>query len=313
MGHILITGATGNLGKAVINALKRADEVPFVSALRNPAEARTVELNSSGNQYTTVTFDYTKPETFKNATKGIDKVFLLAPPLQQNAEALLTPFLDFLKTETTIRRVVYIGALGSNHLPPLSYHQALAQKVSESQMKAWRALLGVSFHNVIGKKLEDDGFQFTIVKPSFFAQNFGTFDYENITQRGITFNVAGEGKTAFIDINDIANVVATVFTEHGHEYVSYDVTGPELLTHFDAATLLSDILGKPIVYPNPSEEDFIAALKHAGVPEFVISYLISVYSLIKDNKTEILTSTVERLTGKKPTPLRQVLINDFSR
>jgi uncharacterized protein YbjT (DUF2867 family) len=214
----------------------------------------------------------------------VNRVFLLSPPLQPNVETLLEPFIDFLKNETSIKRVVYNGAMG---VPVMSAH------------------------DTIGNMLKDKGFEYTLLLPTFFAQNFKNYEYENITQRGITFNVAGEGTVAFIDVYDIVRVAAKVLTEQGHEYKSYELTGPEVLSHFEAATIITEVLGKPVFYPNPSEEDYIGALKGAGVPDFVAPAMIGIYSIIKENKVNYATDWVEKLTGRKPTTLKEVIQKDF--
>jgi hypothetical protein len=114
-----------------------------------------------------------------------------------------------------------------------------------------------------------------------------------------------------IDVEDIALVAATVLTEDKHEGKTYTITGPELLSYTEAAEQLSEVLRKPIHYPAPTPELFTQVLKEAGTPSFIASYMIPVYSLIADGKVAILSDDVERLTGKKPTPLKKVLERDF--
>jgi uncharacterized protein YbjT (DUF2867 family) len=148
--------------------------------------------------------------------------------------------------------------------------------------------------------------------PTFFAQNFKNYEWDNIVQRGITFVPAGHGKVGFVDVEDIALVAATVLTEEGHGGKTYAITGPELLSYQEAAEQLSDVIGKTIHYANPSPEVYTQALKDAGAPDFIASYMIPVYSMITDGKVAVLSDDVERLTGKKPTQLRVVLERDFA-
>ncbi|NJN28750.1 MAG: hypothetical protein HC819_23595 [Cyclobacteriaceae bacterium] len=72
-------------------------------------------------------------------------------------------------------------------------------------------------------------------------------------------------------------------TNSGHSKKEYELTGPELLSHFDAAKIIGEVLGKPVHYPNPTEDEFTNALKAANVPEFVAPAMIGIYSLIKNN------------------------------
>lgn len=281
MSKILITGATGTNGKALIKKLNELN-ASYVIATRNPEEAA-----KNFSDAAIVAFAFDKPETFENAVAGVDKVFLLGPPLVLKLDELILPFIKFLK-EKKIKRVVYLSALA-------------ADKMGES----------LDFHPKVEQILKDNDFEYTILRPSFFAQNFKNYELENITQRGITFMTAGTGKVAFVDIDDVANVAATALTQEGHAKKIYELTGPQTLSYFDAATLLSEVTGKTIVYPNPTHEEFRQALTGAGAPAFVADYMITVYNSIANNHVDFTTDTVEKVTGKKPISLREVLEKDF--
>lgn len=278
---ILVTGATGTIGQALVASLK-AEKVNFVAGVRN----KTTASQKLGADVMTVSFDFEDPTTYEAATDGVDAVFLLGPPLVITLDSLLTPFIDFLKLKD-IKRVVYVGSLGMEKMPNLP------------------------FHVILTEKLKKDGFEYTILKPSFFAQNFKNYEWENIVQRGITYSPAGNGKVAFVDVADIAGVAAKVLTEEGHIGKEYEITGPETLSYQDAAGILSTVTKKPIVYPNPSAEEYAGTLKSAGAPDFIAPYMISVYSLIANNEVDYVSPVVEQLTGKKPNSLRTVLEKDF--
>jgi uncharacterized protein YbjT (DUF2867 family) len=278
---ILVTGATGTIGSLLTKILK-GKNVEFVAGVRDIKKAK--EKLGSINA---IEFDFANPATYEQAIAGVNKVFLLGPPMVLEMDKLISPFIDFLK-QKKINRVVYVGALGLEHVKELP------------------------FHNVIIKKLQDDGFDYTILKPSFFAQNFKNYEWENITQRGITYVTAGQGKVGFIDAFDIANVAAEVLRNDQHNKKTYELTGPEALTYNDAATLLSEVTKKTVVYPNPTPVEYTEALRAAGAPDFVAPYMISVYSIIANNKANVITNDVEKITGKKPTPLREVLTKDFA-
>ncbi len=278
MSKILITGASGTNGKALTEVLtKRGVQVKIAGRTALPTHAFS--------EY--VPFDFADTASFETAVSDVDRVFLLGPPLQFGVDTLLTPFIDFLK-QKGITRVVYFSALASD-------------KMGDN----------FEFHLNLEKKLADDGFDYTILRPTFFAQNFKNYEFENITQRNIVFMPAGLGKAAFVDVYDIAEVAATVLTEAGHERKTYELTGPELLTYTDAASLLSEVLETTVVYPNPTPEIFKQVLADSGAPEFVANYLIKVYGIISNNHAEVITDTVERVLGRKATDLKTVLKRDF--
>lgn len=281
MTKILITGATGTNGKALVNKLNQLN-ANYVIGTRNPDQARELFQGSE-----IVTFDFENPSTYEKSVQGVDKVFLLGPPLTLKVDQLLNPFIDFLN-DKGIKRVVYFSALASDKMG------------SE-----------LDFHIKIEDKLKNDGFDYTILRPSFFAQNFKNYDLENITERNSIFSVAGTGKVAFVDVHDIANVAATVLLNSGHSKKTYELTGPETVSFYDVAIELSAILGTNIIYPNPSAKQFKEVLTNAGAPEFIADYLISVYSIIAKNHVNIVTDDIEKITGKKPTSLKAVLQRDF--
>ncbi|PSL44264.1 uncharacterized protein YbjT (DUF2867 family) [Chitinophaga niastensis] len=279
---ILVTGATGTIGKILVKNLE-ARQASFVVGSRNVEQAKD-KLGLADN---IVQFSFDDPATFENATAGVDSVFLLGPPMVPDLNVLLTPFLEYLPSKG-IRRIVYLSAL----------------KIDPD------SILG--FHAVMEQKLAQDGFDYTVLRPSFFAQNFKNYEWENITERSITFAPAGNGKVAFIDAADIANVAATVLTTAGHSQQTYELTGPEILSYYDAANLLSEVTGKTITYPSPDAATYKAALKAAGAPDFIGTYMVAVYDVVAGNKVNFTTDTVEKITGKKPASLKTVLTADWS-
>ncbi|MCW3465778.1 NAD(P)H-binding protein [Chitinophaga nivalis] len=279
---ILVTGATGSIGKALIKSLQ-TQQAAFFAASRNVAAAK----EKLGLQEEIVHFSFDDPTTFEAATAGVDKVFLLGPPITPDLDLLFAPFLEYLGKKG-IKRIVYLSALGLTNP---------------------EGLLG--FHARMEQKLAQEGFDYTILRPSFFSQNFRNYEYENITERSIVFAPAGKGKAAFIDVADIAAVAAVALTTEGHSGQSYDLTGPELLSFYDAAALLTTVTGKQITYPEPDADTFKAVLKAAGAPDFIGEYMTIVYDGILTNKVAFTTDTVEKVTGKKPTTLKTVLEQDW--
>ncbi|WP_194778359.1 SDR family oxidoreductase [Pararhodonellum marinum] len=280
---ILITGATGTIGKSLVKQLQ-ALNANFVAGSRDINKAKSI-LNISKDAW--VKFDFTDKHTFERATENVDRVFVLGPPLTLNLEQVLIPFIDFLKHKG-INRIVYLSAFGNENLGG-----------------------NMAFHNIVESYLKESQLDFTILQPSFFAQNFKNYEYENLMERGITFNVAGNGKVGFVDSEDIAKVAAKVLTEEGHSGKTYQLTGPELLSYHDAANLLSEVLNKEIVYPNPTEEAYRGALRAGGAPDFIADYMIPVYGMIKNGTVGRLTNHVEEVLGEKPTDLKTVLNRDF--
>ncbi len=280
MSKYFITGATGTVGREVIHHLIKKGERP-VAASRHTDKAKT--LFSDNAQ--AVHFDFNDPSTF-HAVDGSDGVFVLGPPLELSLFEMMSPFIDYLK-EKNIGNVIYLSANGMNDLSELPFH---------GQME---------------EKLKSLSIEHTILRPGFFMQNFGHYERENIEQRKIVFSPAGEGKTAFISTKDIGEAAATILLDKSLSGKVYTLLGPELISYFDAAQHLSEILGEKISYPNPDDETYREALKMGGAPDFIAAYMIPVYNLIRSGKVANQSNDIEKLIEGKPETLRTVLERDF--
>jgi uncharacterized protein YbjT (DUF2867 family) len=217
----------------------------------------------------------------------VEKVFLLGPPVDPEMDRLLTPFVHFLK-EKGIRRLVYLSAFG-------------VEKVADV----------MPFHANMEQMLQEGDFDLTILRPSFFAQNFKNYEWDNIVSRKIIYSPAGTGKASFVDIRDVGEVAAKVLLEPGHTGKVYELTGPGPVGYGEVAELLSAVRQEPIHYPSPSTEAYAQTLRSAGVPDFVAGYMNKVYGLIRDGHVQTVSPDFERLTGRKPASLKRVLEQDF--
>ena len=280
--HILVTGATGTVGREVVNALRKQGS-DFVAGVRNENKAKDI---LGPNTYTAY-FDFEQPATFERATQNVDRVFLLGPPINPQLDELVNSFINHLD-KRGIRRIVYLSALGAESLE------------------------GLPFHANVERKLKHLNTDWTILQPSFFSQNFRNYEYENITERSITYMPAGEGKAGFVDVRDIGEVAAKVLTNDAHIHQTYVLTGPEALSYHQAAQLLTEVLGKSVHYPAPDPDTFASALMVTGAPNFVAEYMNEIYGLIRDGKADHVSNTVERIVGRSPTSLREVLQRTFS-
>ena len=282
MASYFITGATGTIGHHLVNTLT-ADGYVVTAASRHPERAREY----FGNRVTTAAFDFADPTTFDLALKA-DGVFLLGPPLYPELFSLLSPFVDYLEERSYRGRVVYLSAYGMEDLPELPFHQRMEEKLRNADLDC------------------------NVLRPGFFSQNFGNYERENIEQRGIVFSPAGKGRTAFISAPDTARCAAVLLTDPDRHGEVHEVTGPEAFSYFEVADMLSEVIGKHIVYPNPDEPTYREVLRQGGAPDFVADYMLPIYGLIKDSRVAAVTEGVYGLTGHQPEPLRLVLEQDFA-
>ncbi len=281
MATFFITGATGTVGQHVVRSLL-SDEHTVIAATRHPEDSKE-QIPTARS----VHFDYGDPGTFEQALTT-DGIFLLGPPMVPQLFDLLSPFVDRLIEADYAGRVVYLSAYGMDALEVLPYHARMEEKLSHSKL------------------------DWNVVRPGFFAQNFGNYERENIEERGIVFAPAGDGKTPFVSTWDVGRCVAALLTDPGRSGETHILTGPEAYSYADVADLLTEITGKQIVYPQPDVATYREALRQGGAPDSVADYMIPVYGLLRDHAVTEPTDAVATLTGSRPEPLRDVLQRDFS-
>ena len=148
--------------------------------------------------------------------------------------------------------------------------------------------------------VRDSGVEWTVVRSSFFNQDFSeAFLLEPILAGELAFP-AGHVPEPFIDAEDIADIVVAALTEDEHVGQLYEVTGPRLLTFAEAVGEISKSSGREIRYVPISPEQFAAALADAGLPADEAVALSDLFSTVMDGRNAYLTDGVQRALGRKP-------------
>jgi uncharacterized protein YbjT (DUF2867 family) len=268
---ILITGASGNVGKEV---LKQAAQ----------AAARTGKKIRAGFQSTAkavapagvevVTIDYNQPVTLRAALRGADRVFLVGPPTGE-LPALERKAVDVIR-ELRVH-VVKLSAMGGRDATFPRQH-------AESE-----------------EYIQSTGLPYTFLRPNGFMQNIVIYNAMPINTENAFYGTEGDGRVSQIDIRDVAAVAVKVLTEDGHLGKAYTLTGPEAITNREVAQMLSKVLGREIRFVNLSPEQLRPALLSAGLSEWNADALLDLQRLYREGKAATVTRDVEQLLGRKPT------------
>ena len=226
MKPVLVTGATGRIGRLVVDELLGAG-VPVRALTRRPAAARLpagVEI---------VPGDFTLPESLDDGLQGVSAVFLvwMAPPATTQA------VVERLASHT--RRVVF---LSSPHRTPHPFFQ---------QPNPMAAL-----HADIERLIAETGLASTIIRPGMFASNTLHWWAPSIRKSGIVRWPYAAAETAPIDERDIAAVAARALREDGHAGGDYVLTGPESLSQSQQVGIIGDVIGRRINFEEVTPEDF---------------------------------------------------------
>jgi uncharacterized protein YbjT (DUF2867 family) len=150
------------------------------------------------------------------------------------------------------------------------------------------------------KIVMSSGIDWTIVRASWFSQNFSeSYMLEPILAGYVALPVSDTGEP-FIDADDIADVVFASLTQKGHEGQLYEVTGPRLLSFRQAVNEIAEATGKPIYYERVSSEEYNSMLLEHGVPGEYVHLINYLFSEILDGRNASVTDGVERALGRKP-------------
>jgi len=265
---ILITGASGNVGREVVKqALAVGLEIR--ATFQSPAVAAQAPAGLEG-----VIMDYAKPETIRAALHGVEKIFLVGPPVRE-LSALEANF------------VKEVRAAGGKHIVKLS---ALGGRESTFP----------SGHRDSEENIEASGLPYTFLRPNGFMQNLVNYNAGTIRSQNAFYGCQGNGAVSIVDIRDIAAVAVIVLAATGHEGKSYALTGGEALTNQQIAEKISPVAGRKINYVDLAPAEFKNGVLSTGAPEWSADALVDLQRLYREGKASLVSDDVERLTRRKP-------------
>ncbi|MEL7481202.1 MAG: NAD(P)H-binding protein [Pseudomonadota bacterium] len=148
--------------------------------------------------------------------------------------------------------------------------------------------------------VQASGIDWTIVRASWFNQNFSEGAFIEMVLNGAITLPAGNTPEPFVDVDDIADVAVAALTQDHHVGEIYEVTGPRLMTLSDVAADLSAATGREITYVDVPHEGFMAEIEASGAPKEVAWMLDYLFSTVLDGRNASLTHGVARALGRPP-------------
>lgn len=276
MQRILITGATGNVGRAVLAALPRRADLDIRAAVRDLARGAADLRPFPGVR--AVPFDFADPDSQEAALAGCDSVFLLRPP------QLTDDFGDFIARagRAGVRHIVFLSVQGAGHNRFIPHHK-------------------------IEQRLLKSGLACTLLRPAYFMQNFTTTLRPDLVERHRIFLPAGRARFALIDVGDIGRVAALVLTEPGprHHGQAYTLTAQHRLTFQQMADQLTAGLGRKITYISPNPWRFFWTKKREALAPGFILIMLLLHYLPRFQAEPPVTDTVAALLGQPPVEFAQ--------
>ena len=264
---ILITGATGNIGRELIPLLLETRQPlrVFVREERKVAHLDAWVERAVG--------DLDKPETLLSAVQGVERIFLVTYETRQDINVM----------EAAKRA-------GVKHIVKLSTLEATDHKI---QVGKW--------HHEREELIRASSLDWTFLRPGMFMSNSIDWWAESIKgQNSVFFPGGKKGRVAPVDPRDVAKVAAAALTQPGHNGQAYELTGIELFTIGAMVQVISRVLGKPIQYVDiPPIAAKLFMLK-TGMDKTLVNALMEMLGSLRRNEGAIVTDTVERITGHPP-------------
>ena len=273
-----VSGASGHLGRAAVSELlQRPCGHEVVAITRTP---ETVSGPAQGRFG-----DYDRPEGLADAYAGLDRLLIISTvdpePGKRGGQHVAA---IYAAVKAGVKHIVFTSAAGTR--------QEEEPALSASY---WRG----------EQRLITTAPTWTILRMNFYAESFVQQAQASLGQ-GVLTGLA-ENRVAFVARDDVAAAAAGILIGYGHSGAIYNATGPERLSGAERAALIGEVTGRQVAFLTLPEEQLRAGLTHAGLPAEVVTIVISIQASFARGAFDIVSGDVERLGGRPPKRLRDVL------
>jgi uncharacterized protein YbjT (DUF2867 family) len=283
MKRILITTGNGMFGGAVIKALQ-SGEVRVRIMVRDPEKLRPAPPGME-----VLTGDMDRPETLDPLMEGVDAVFLTAPMDERLADREISVITAAKKHG--VKQIVKIGGAVRHE------EDALA-----------------TMHGKAIGFLQSSGIPLTLISPNSLMETSFLDHAASIRYMHAFYGMSGRGRVGLVALKDVAEVTARVLTGTGHEGKNYELTGPESIDLFTVAERFSQVLGTRIRYIDLEEKKLVSMMMKYDkslTPEKLEIEVLCHLRAWKNGKADLVTGTVEQLTGRKPAAVEEFIGDHF--
>jgi NAD(P)H dehydrogenase (quinone) len=277
---MLVTGATGKLGSKVVETLlKTVPASQLVVSVRNPEKAdglraRGVEVRHG---------DFDQPETLDAAFAGIDRLLIISADgdnetrIRQHTDAVAAA------ERAQVKFIAYtsLGNARESKLFLAPPHQATEEAILKT------------------------GIPYSFLRNNWYLEN-EIPSIQGVIAGAPWVTSAGSGKVGWALQQDYAEAAATVLAGNGHENTVYELSG-KLLTQEELASAIGTALGKEVSVQQVDDDTYADIMKGAGVPEFILPFLVGIQQGIRDGELEVESNDFEKLLGRPATPINVAL------
>lgn len=270
---VLVTGATGKVGQAVVAALRSKASVEVRSGVRNMEKAK--DLGTA-----LVSLDFDKPESFADAMTGVDTAFL-ATGYTIDMLVQSKAFIDAAR-RTGVKSIVHLGACGDD----------------ETLVPHW------AWHQFVERYIEWSGLGFTHLRPEFFMQNLLGYGQRRVIVNGELKAYVGDARASWVDCDDVALVAAECLTNpQAHNGKTYRL-GNDSKSYAEIAEVLTRVVGQPFSYVSRPTDDFLKEVLAAGAEPCYMRSVQKSHRMAVDRQIanpDAVFDNFFAITGKHPT------------
>jgi uncharacterized protein YbjT (DUF2867 family) len=274
---ILITGASGNVGKAVLQ-----------EAIRSGADVRAMyrsdkDAANAPSGCKTVIADYSDKQSLRAAVQGVDAAHVVCSPIPQLVE-FESNMLDACK-EAGVKHIVLNSALGAG-----DYTKSFP-----------------SWHRKVEDKLKATGMSYTILRLNGFLQNIATYNAPSIRTQDAFYAAMGDAKVSYLDVSDIAVVAVKALQGGSHAGKTYELNGPEAISSAELAKRISRVAGRTVTFVDIPESAQRDAMLGMGMPEWQVTAILELQQYYKMGGGAKTDGLLKSLIGRDPVTLDQYL------
>lgn len=271
---ILVTGATGNLGRLVIASLleRGADPQSIIAGARDVTRAENLGVRAAR-------LDYTDPSSIAAALDGVDSVLLISGSEVGQRVAQHEAVIDAAK-DAGVTKFVYTSAPKAT----------TSDLVLAPEHKATEELIQVS------------GLPSVILRNNWYTENYAT-DLDRAAETGVLAAGVGDGRVASASRKDFADAAAAVLLADGHIGQVYELGGDVAWNYDDLAAAIAEISGREVTYQPLTPDDQRDGLLAAGLDEGTAGFVVALDSGIRSGALADTDGTLARLIGRPTTPL----------
>jgi len=270
---VLITGATGTVSGALLDALSDVD-VDVRALVRD--ESKVERIESRGVQVRVA--DLGTPESLPGAFEGVNDLWLLNANSPRAPENSINAV--WAARHAGVQRVVRMSAVGAAHDAPTRSGR---------------------LHALADNQLENSGLAWTILRPHFFMQNL-LDSVDTIIEQNAFYLNAGEGRIGAIDVCDVAEIATKILTDEPdrHHAKVYTPTGPEAISFTQVAAHLGEATGNDVSYVAVPDDAARQAMLDAGLSEWLAGMLVEYGQAFSTGWSDYTTNDVKELLGRPP-------------